>query len=210
MGPAADPTARECSTRRTFLISLTLAGAFLPFGVSVGATAGSNVTKAAAWRLGDDLSIAALLYAQGGAQDKSDQMLSKAQSLARELGVTIKPFPPRARKETETMADIIHYLIKGDGAAIGTALSRKYDRQHEYLFEVSTKSNLLYKLYAPGDSLGMSIASVIRSRSEEIGLPPALWSGVVAAITGKRSAEDVRSAVAKMHKDVVDYFLART
>jgi len=164
-----------------------------------------NISKAGSWVLGDKLSLAALGYGRGVKAETVDRLLSDAKSLAESLGVAVKPFPPKASKESETLATMIHYLIKGDGWSTGTALINKYDKAHGVLFEVSVKSNLLLLLYAPGDDSG--IGSIIKSRFEEIKLPPTLWSGVVALIDKKAPSSEVSDAVFKMHKDVTDYFI---
>jgi hypothetical protein len=194
--------------RRRALRSLALAGFCLPFArVAARAADDSNTTKGGAWLLGDNLSLAALLYNQGVAPDNVNRLLAKAKTIADIFGVQIKPFPAKAAKSSEATADIIHYLIKGDGALIGAALARKYDDDHAALFEVAVKSNLLILLYGPGDDLGQSIAGVIKSRLESIHLPARLWSDVVTAVDDKRSEKEVKDAVFKMHKDIADFYI---
>ena len=169
--------------------------------------AGDNTTKGAAWILGDRLSLAALLYNQGALPDTVSRYLASAKTIGTDLGVEIKPFPAQAADKTEATADLLHYLIAGDGAQIGVALAKKYDSAHGALFEVSVKSNLLILLYGPGDSLGRSIAEVVQTRMQSANMPGRLWSGVVEAVSQKRSADDVKTAVFKMHKDVAEFFI---
>ena len=171
------------------------------------AEVGNNTTKGAAWLLGDNLSLAALLYNQGASGEMVDRFLSKAKKIADIIGLEIKPFPAKAASSSEATADIIHYLIKGDGAQIGASLADKLDDEHGILFEVAVKSNLLILLYGPGDDLGRSIGEVIKSRLESIHLPERLWSGVVTLINKSASAEDVKQAVFKMHKDIADFYI---
>jgi hypothetical protein len=99
-----------------------------------------------------------------------------------------------------TYADVIHYLIKGDGADIGSAIAGKFGNEAGALFEVALKSNLLILLYQPGDDQG--IGEVIKSRMSEIGLPANLWMGVVTAIGKQAPENDVKDAVFKMHDEV--------
>lgn len=181
-----------------------IGGVFLLLlGVTPGHSGVAELAKAAAWRLGDQLSLAALLYAQGNQEDKVEQLLSGIKPLAEAMQVEIKPFPPRAATSTETYATVIHYLIEGDGAELGRAISAKFGNEAATLYEVSVKSNLLILLYQPGDDQG--IGGVIKSRMTEIGLPENLWMGVVTAIDGKASEGDVKEAVFKMHDDVAAY-----
>jgi hypothetical protein len=194
-------------TRRRFLLTSGMAasGGFLPLGSARAAEAASAATRAAAFIVGDNLSLAALLYARGAKQDTIDGLLAKCNAFAKDLGVTVKPFPPRGKTDTATMADVIHYLIKGEGWAIGTALVNRYDKGHGLLFEVAVKSNLLMLLHQPGDDSG--IGNIVKSRCEELKLPPQLWMPLVQSIAAKKPFDEVREAVFKMHKDVTDYLV---
>jgi hypothetical protein len=194
--------------RRNALRLFASAAAGLPFlSVAARAEEVNNTTKGGAWLLGDNLSLAALLYNQGASDEMVARFLSKAKKIGDIFGVEIKPFPAKASNAAEAGADIIHYLIKGDGAQIGAALAQKFDDEHGILFEVAVKSNLLILLYGPGDSLGRSIADVIKSRFQSIHLPERLWTDVVTLVYKNASADDVKQAVFKMHKDIADFFI---
>jgi hypothetical protein len=198
----------DLQPRRSVLRLLALAGLCLAGAVrGAHAESGDNTTKDASWLLGDNLSLAALLYNQGADQSTIDHFMSRANELAQDLGVIIKPFPARTADSASSTAELIHYLIAGDGALAGVALAKKFDDAHGYLFEVAVKSNLLILLYAPGDSLGQSVADVVKTRMSSVGVPENLWSDVVAQVNDKRSADDVKAAVFKMHKDVANYFI---
>jgi len=160
----------------------------------------SAVAKAVAWRIGDQLSLAGLLYAQGGEDENVTQLLSTIKPLTEAMQIEIKPFPPRGATPVETYAEVIQYLIKGDGAEIGHQISEKFGKEAGTLFEVSVKSNLLILLYEPGDDQG--IGSVIQSRCTEISLPNNLWIDVVNAVNKKASKDEVKDTVFKMHDDV--------
>ena len=103
------------------------------------------------------------------------------------------------------IASAIHYLIKGDGWSTGKQLVSKYDVTHGVLFEVALKSNLLILLYQPGDDSGLGV--LIKSRCEQIKLPPHLWSDLVAKVGNKAAPDAVREAVFKMQKDVPRFLL---
>lgn len=196
--------ARSRASSRRGLLTLAMAGALLLlFFVGESQAAVENLAKAAAWRLGDQLSLAGLLYAQGGQDDKVEQLMSNIKPVAEAMQLEIKPFPPRAADSSQTYADVIHYLIQGDGADLGRQIAEKFGNPAGTLFEVSVKSNLLILLYQPGEDQG--IGSVIQSRMSEIGLPENLWIGVVNAINNKASEGDVKEAVFKMHDDVATY-----
>ena len=126
--------------------------------------------------------------------------------LAEAMEIEIKPFPARAATETETYADVIHSLIKGDGAKSGQQMAEKFGVAAGTLYEVSIKSNLLLLLYEPGDDQG--IGGVIQSRMSEVGLPENLWIGVVNAINNKAPQGELKDVIFKMH-DVVAAYLAQ-
>lgn len=192
------------SLTRRFLLTWVLAGLLLlgP-GVAPGRAEMADLAKAAAWRLGDQLRLAGLLYAQANQDDKVEQLIAGMKPLAEAMEIDIKAFPPRAATQTETYADVIHYLIKGDGAKTGQQLAEKFGIAAGTLYEVSIKSNLLLLLYDPGDDQG--IGGVIQSRMTEVGLPETLWIGVVDAINNKAPRGDLKDAIFKMHDDVAAY-----
>ena len=197
------PTSLGVLSRRG-LIAFALAGSLLLLVFSgKGQAAVEDLAKAAAWRLGDQLSLAGLLYAQGNQDAKVEELLSNIKPVAEAMELEIKPFPARSSDLSQTYADVIHYLIQGDGADLGRQIAEKFGNAAGTLFEVSVKSNLLILLYQPGEDQG--IGGVIQARMSEIGMPENLWMGVVTAINSKASEGDVKEAVFKMHDDVAAY-----
>ena len=193
----------EALSRRGILTLAVTGALLLVFGIAEAGATPEDLAKAAAWRLGDQLSLAGLLYAQGNQEDKVAELLSGIKPLAEAMQVEIKPFPPRSADSSQTYADVIHYLIAGDGAALGSEIGQKFGTPAGTLFEVSVKSNLLILLYQPGEDQG--IGGVIQARMSEIGLPENLWMGVVTAVNNKAPEADVKDAVFKMHDDVAAY-----
>ena len=193
----------EVLTRRGLVAGVLAAALLLLLGTSAARAEENTVAKAAAWRIGDHLSLAGLLYAQGGEEGNVEELLSSIRPLTEAMQIEIKPFPRRAATPVETYAAVIEYLIKGDGAEIGRQIAQKFGKEAGTLFEISVKSNLLILLYEPGEDQG--IGGVIQSRCTEIGLPNNLWLDVVTAVNGKASKDEVKSAVFKMHDDVATY-----
>jgi hypothetical protein len=184
--------------RRRWLVAAMLLGLIVAFASSADA---GDKTKLAAWAIGHNLSLAALLYSQDALQQNIDSPLGKAKTAAQFAKVDIKPFPPKGKTGAETQATMIHYLIKGDGWSTGEALVKKHSLEHGTLFEIAVKSNIGIILYQPGNDGG--IANVIKKRAEQIRLPPELWTPVVAAMNDKRPRSEVQKTIAKMHEDVV-------
>ncbi|HEX2446987.1 MAG TPA: hypothetical protein VHK26_02215 [Methyloceanibacter sp.] len=193
----------QAHTRRaSFALALAAVLVLLLAATSIRAQE-STVAKAAAWRIGDQLSLAGLLYAQGGEDENVKELLASIKPLTDAIKIEVKPFPPRGETQIETYAAVIEYLIKGDGAEIGRQIGKDFGNNAGLLFEISVKSNLLILLYEPGDDQG--IGSVIQSRCNEVGLPHNLWLDVVNAVNSKASKDEVKNAVFKMHDDVAAY-----
>jgi hypothetical protein len=188
---------------RQGVFALALAGSLLLLFTGDVQAGTEELAKAAAWRLGDQISIAGLLYAQGNHDDKVDEIMKAMKPLAEAMQLEIKPFPPRSADSSQTYADVIHYLIQGDGADLGREIGEKFGNSAGTLYEVAVKSNLLLLLYQPGEDQG--IGGVIKSRMTEIGMPENLWIGVVNAINNKASEAEMKDAVFKMHDDVAAY-----
>ena len=193
----------EASTRR-FRFALALAASLLLLPGSLAPRAEeSAVAKAAAWRIGDHLSLAGLLYAQGGEEENVQELIASIKPLTDAMQIEIKPFPPRAAITVETYAAVIEYLIKGDGAEIGRQIAQKFGTAAGTLFEISVKSNLLILLYEPGEDQGMG--NVIQSRCNEMGLLNNLCIDVVNAVNSKAPKDEVKTPIFKMQDDVAAY-----
>ena len=195
---------RAANFTRRGLCAWALGSALFVLAASpLGAAEESAVAKAAAWRIGDHMSLAGLLYAQGGEQQNVDELIASVKPLTEAMQIKIKPFPPRGASQVETYAEVIQYLIKGDGAEVGRQIGKDFGKSAGMLFEIAVKSNLLILLYEPGDDQG--IADVLQSRCTEIGLPNNLWFDMVNTVRSNGSKEDVKDAVFKMHDDVAAY-----
>jgi hypothetical protein len=189
--------------KRNFVYALVAAAILLVLGIASAQAEESAVAKAAAWKIGDQLSLAGLLYAQGGEEENVKELLDSVKPLTDAMKIEVKPFPPRAETGVATYAAVIEYLIKGDGAEIGRKIGEQFGKNAGLLFEISVKSNLLILLYQPGDDQG--IGNLIQSRCNEVGLPNNLWLDVVNAVNSKASKDAVKNAVFKMHDDVATY-----
>jgi hypothetical protein len=188
-------------TRRLVLALVASSPMALGF-VAARAQEEKSVTKAASWLLGSKLSLGLLLKSRGG-EELGNKMLTQAETFAQMLGLQITPFAPTGKTDSEILAETTHYLIKGDGAQLGAALSSKFDESHGILFEIAIKSNLAILLYIPGDDFGL--AGIIQDRCTRINLPEELWTPVVNAMQQKQDQDTVKSLIFKMHDDVARY-----
>ena len=194
-------------TRRRFLARLALAGVLLFLTAAMVRAQESPVAKAAAWRIGDHMSLAGMLYAQGGEEDNVKELIESVKPLTDAMQIQIKPFPPRGASQVETYAEVIQYLIKGDGAEIGRQIGKDFGKAAGMLYEVAVKSNLLILVYEPGNDQGF--ADVLQARCVEIGLPNNLWFDVVNTVRSSASKDEVKGAIFKMHDEVAAYLGAK-
>ena len=164
----------------------------------------AEAANAVAWMLGDNLSLGALIYARGGEQKDIDGYFGQARAIAKNINLEIPDLPAKSDDTSQTSADVIHYLIAGDGWHVGEQLASDYGDKPGALFEVAVKSNLLLLLYGPGDDSG--IGDIIKSRLDGL-LPPELWQPVLDAIAAKKSADEVQEAVFTMHESVAQYLV---
>ena len=157
-------------------------------------------SKAIAWELGNQLSLAALLYNARGIENT--ESLTKTKILASEFGAEVLPFPARTGDKVEDSAAIMAYLLNDGGKTIIGKVKEKYDQEHADLFEMALKSNLLLLMYGPGDKTGKTIAGVITRNGTRARLPESLWQPVVSKVEADASFDDVKTAVFKMQEDV--------
>ena len=168
------------------------------------AAADDATSRAVGWLIGDNLSLGSLVYAQGADPKDVATYLDKAKGLGANVGIVLPELPANGVDETATLTEIVHYLIAGDGWKLGDTVAQNLGKQAAILFEVAIKSNLLLMLYDPGDDHG--IANIITARLDGV-LPRELWGPAVDAITAKKSADDVSTAVVTMDTDISNYLI---
>jgi hypothetical protein len=184
---------------------LAASAALAAIGLISPATAGeAEAANAVAWIIGDNLSLAGLLYARGGDAKSVDGYLTRARDIARNISLEIPDLPAKGADDSATTADVIHYLISGAGWNVGAQIASGYGASSGSLFEVAVKSNILMLLYEPGNDNG--VGDIIRSRLDGL-VPPALWQPLLDAIAAKQPAADVQQAILTMHAAVVDYLV---
>lgn len=162
-------------------------------------------TKAMAWMLGNNLSLAALMN-ERGVKQTSDELIAKANILSRELtGDDVPALPAVSGNRAETGAATLAYLLKTALPSVGGKIKDAHGTEHVDLFELAIKSNTLLLLYGPGDSTGKTIAGFIEKVAPRAGLPEKLWKPVTDKVNSAASYDEVKEAVFKMHSDVRDH-----
>jgi hypothetical protein len=165
-------------------------------------------TRQAAWDLGSQLGLAAVGYAGGAPEASVASVLASAKALAAAIPVDVPALPAKTGDKAQASAAAIQYLIKQAGEPIGKTLREKHDLAHAALFEMAAKSQLLLMLYAPGDSLGQSLVTVIKRNAPRASLPENLWMPVADKVQAGAPFSEVKAAVAQMHTDVSKHLAA--
>lgn len=153
---------------------------------------------AAAWMLGKELSLAAIVSAGGGGTGPQYQL---AQKLAKRLGLGELAALP----ETGGIAANVDYLFKTDEATI-PKLTKNFGAREAVCFEFAWKAPLIAIMYEPGGDEALQYASQLKEAAAKHSLPEA-WKPVVEAIEGKQPGDAVKGKVTKMLTNMQDLLL---
>jgi len=192
-----DREALRVATRSIANIVLLLLTITVPLQASA-----ADSSKAKAWALGERLSQAAIEYARGGDPGSVDSVRMDAEAIARQLGVEVRPFPPRS---ADAAAQMVVYLVKGDGWALARQINDKFGYAHAVLYEIAVKANLLLLHRDPQGDVTKALTSVIAERSREIRLPAYIWQGVVDLGRGLPAQEPLARTLHKMHDGAIAF-----
>jgi hypothetical protein len=183
--------------------SLVAAVAFvLALAVFVPAQTPAGSTRSRTWELGAKLSFAAIGSFEGAPKPAVDKVFQSAAALGQGLDVDVPALPDLPLNKEQAKSQLVDYILNKAGAPIAEKLGKTYGADHAALFEVAVKSNLLLLLYAPGESVGGSVAAVLKKRAPDARLPEQLWQNVVAKLDAHATYDDVKAAVVKMQGDV--------
>ena len=166
---------------------------------------GTKATRQAAWVLGDKLSLAAFVHVEDVPAASVKKVFDEAKVQANALNVTIPNLPAKTADKTENRATVLDYLLNEAGKTLASSLKASFGQDHATLYELSLKSNILLIMYGPGESTTKSLANVIRTRSERLGLPPHLTANLLSLIDAGADYSKVKPAILQMHRDVANY-----
>lgn len=179
------------------------------------ATPPSNVVnpRLDAWRLGSNLSLAALANDRGLAADNVQSGMSYCRQLAAGLGTSVAELPERGLATSSgrpASRQALNYLLFVEGQRVGRELASRHGAEHAALFEVATKSNLLLVLYVPGATAASAISDAISQAAPRAQLPAALWQPLLQLVAAQADAAEVRQAVRDFHAEVEAYLAQQT
>lgn len=165
-------------------------------------------TRLAAWRLGSNLSKAALAQDLGVATENIDGWFQEARAAADSLDTSLADIPARTDTEEASLSrGTLNYLFL-QGQQVGRDLAGRHSADHAALFEVAVKSNLLLVLYKPGSSAANAISTAIAGAAPRANLPPELWQPLLDTISTQTPPARVQAAVRQLHADVDKHLAA--
>lgn len=178
-----------------------------PAGSEVDTQAASDPkTRYAAWSLGSTLSLAALANDRAASEEKVTGWFTTARQQAEALGTTVADLPPRpAADQVDLEGQRATEYLFSQGQAIGSHLAASLGDDHNALFEVALKSNILLVRYQPEVPVSKLLAAAISQASERAQLPPELVQPVLQGVEAKATVKEVRDAVFDMHDRVGQY-----
>ncbi len=155
---------------------------------------------AAAWLLGKEFSIAAIM--KGGGADEADLALASgtANDAATILGLTAVPplFEMSSDQDTtDGMVAALAYILD-NGKPMASSIREKHGEKTAALFELAYRTNIIGLLYEPGDENSLLYAGQLEKVGGEYNLPLELWQPVVESIKADADGEAVRRNISKM------------
>ena len=157
-------------------------------------------SRQAAWSLGSTLSLAAIANDRAVAEDRVAGWFETSRQQAEALGTVVADLPPRptADQVDPEGRRAMEYLL-AQGQVIGPHLAATFGDDHNALFEVALKSNLLLVRYQPQAPVAELLAAAISDASERADLPPEVVQPVLTLVEQGAPWMDVRNAVFDMH-----------
>jgi hypothetical protein len=164
----------------------------------------STNTKRAAWILGSWFSRAVLENDLGAARDDVAKSLAEAQAMAESLNISLAtlPAPPTTQpSNTPLSREALGHIVEQE-KAIGTQLAKSHGDEHDALFRLAVRTNLLRVLNAPGSKPLETLSRSITDLGPRSGLPIKFWQPLLDVLNSGAAPDGVRAAVTRMHANV--------
>jgi len=164
-------------------------------------------TALAAWRMSSRWSLAAAIYAKGQGADRYSDLWKQANIAAEVVNGKLPEFPTSDASDLE--ATVIGFLLDAGTKQLADPLAGEFDPQYAALAELAAKTNVLLLVYTPKSQQLERLVIEIRQAAEASGLPPELWSELVAMLERREPFADVKQQVLAMHTAVGDYLAGK-
>lgn len=172
-------------------------------------SAAESNTKATAWALGQQVSLASLGRSRG-ATDAADRIFKKAEASAQQLGLGELPKLPEATGDpAQDGAAALEYLLSTGGGQIVGSLTEKHNQQTADLFEMSAKANIAFMLYSTNteDPMNRAMTGRLSELGESSQLPQELWKPVVEKMASGAPQKEVQQMLQEMGSKVHEHLV---
>ncbi|MBK8975705.1 MAG: hypothetical protein IPM29_07250 [Planctomycetes bacterium] len=157
------------------------------------------VVRGAAWKMGTDVALAALLAGRGG--DPSS-LLERAGRVARIVaGSEVPELVDQHGKSVTDLARALNYVLATGGRELGERIAARAGVEAAAAFELGTRMQLLLVLYA-GEftDTARAIHSACERAGLRSGLPEDLWRPALALVAAERPASEVNAELRAIHE----------
>jgi len=166
-------------------------------------------TKRAAWTLGSRLCLAALANDRGNASDEVRKWFGEASVMAESLDVSIVALPQRPENagSNTPSREILGYILEQE-KTIGPKLAAAYGDDHDAIFRLAVRTNLLGVLNTPGTKAVDTLSQSITDLGPRSGLPMGLWQPLLDVLHDGATSAAIRAAVTRMHEKIEQHLAA--
>jgi hypothetical protein len=179
------------------------------FAVSTTSPPAAIGTKRAAWLLGSRFSLAALANDRGIVPEEVAKWSEEARSMAELLNVPLAASPERpATPPSEGPSREVLGHILNQEKAIGERLAADHSEEHDAIFRLATRTNLLRVLNTPGTKAVDTLSTSIADLGPRSGLPLALWQPLLDVLNEGAASAAIRAAVQQMHERIETHLAA--
>jgi hypothetical protein len=159
-------------------------------------------TERAAWTLGSKFSLAALANDRGAAPESVSTWFDEARSMAERLNVPLANLPQADLSSPNVPSRAVLGYILDQEKAIGPKLATDHGDDHDALFRLAIRTNLLRVLNTPGSKPVEALSKSIVDLGPLSGLPIDTWQPLLDLLNDGATADAIRTAVPQMHEKV--------
>jgi hypothetical protein len=175
-------------------------------GEGIGAKAGGVPTsrEGQMYLLGQKLSQAAMVNgrAEQGVVDRTFKAATTIADIT--LKTPLEPLPAPTGKGAEDGAAGMHYLLKGQGKALGEKITTDFGDSAAATYELAVKINMLPSLYIddPKDTMGDTMAEVFGRLATRAKLPDTAMGPLIAKLKARAPMNEVTDTALDLNKSL--------
>lgn len=161
-------------------------------------------TKRSAWILGSRFTLAALANDRGIAPDEVPKWFDEARTIAHALSVPLAdlPKPPPQSPSYSPSREVLGHILNEE-KTIGPLLATNYGPDHDAIFRLAMRANLLRVLNTPGSKAVATLSNSIAELGPRTGLPSELWQPLLDTLNdAATTSAAISTAVPQTHQKI--------